>query len=76
MHKRPIICSNIGGMAEKVENNVTRLHFRVRNQISLARTMKKACSEVGLWKRLTQNITPRLSIEKSAQQHINLYDKL
>ncbi len=76
MHKRPIICSDIGGMAEKVENNITGLHFRVSNQISLARTMKKACSEVGLWERLAQNIAPRLSIEKSAQQHINLYDKL
>ena len=73
MHKRPIICSNIGGMAEKVENNVTGLHFRVRNQISLAKTMEKACSEVGLWERLAQNIEPRLSIEESAQKHVLLY---
>ena len=74
MHKRPIICSNIGGMAEKVENNVTGLHFRVRNQISLAKTMKESCSEVGLWEKLVNNIEPRLSIEASACQHIQLYE--
>ena len=76
MHKRPIICSDIGGMAEKVDNNVTGLHFKVRNQISLSEKIKQACLEDGLWTRLMQNIEPRLSIEDCAYQHINLYDKV
>ncbi|WP_019505360.1 glycosyltransferase family 4 protein [Pleurocapsa sp. PCC 7319] len=73
MHKRPIICSNIGGMAEKVENNVTGLHFRVRNADSLAQVIKKSCSNANLWQKLVNSITPRLSIENSAKQHANLY---
>ncbi len=76
MHKRPIICSDIGGIAEKVENNVTGLHFKVRNQISLTKSMKKACLEFGLWQILVNNIGPRLSIEKSAINHVGLYDAL
>ena len=76
MHKRPIICSDIGGMAEKIENSITGLHFKVRNQISLAKSMKKACLEDSLWQRLVNNIGSRLSIEESAKQHVVLYDKI
>lgn len=76
MHKRPIIASNIGGMAEKVENGVTGLHFRVRDYISLAETIKKACSNPELWENLMHNIKPRLSIEACAKKHIELYDNL
>jgi len=76
MHKRPIICSNIGGMAEKVENNVTGLHFRVRNSLSLAKTIQNASSNPEKWEQLVGNIGPRLSIEESALKHTNLYEKI
>lgn len=76
MHKRPIICSDIGGMAEKIENSITGLHFKVRNQISLAKSMKKACLKDSLWQRLVNNIKPRLSIEESAQNHVFLYKNI
>ena len=76
MHKRPIICSDIGGMEEKVDNNVTGLHFKVKNQISLAEKIKQACFEDELWERLVQNIGPRLSIEDSAKKHVIEYCKL
>lgn len=76
MHKRPIISSDIGGMAEKVENNVTGLHFKVRNAISLAATMKKACLETDLWEKLVANIGPRLSIEDCAKKYVSIYESL
>lgn len=74
MHKRPIICSDIGGMAEKVEDKVTGLHFKVRNASSLAKTMEKAIANAPLWSNLVDNIEPRLSIEQSAMQHIEVYE--
>ena len=74
MHKRPIICSNIGGMAEKVEDRVTGLHFKVRNAASLAKTMKTAIDDDWLWFNLVNNIEPRLSIAQSALQHIEVYE--
>jgi glycosyltransferase involved in cell wall biosynthesis len=76
MHKRPIICSDIGGMAEKVTDQVTGLHFKVRNAVSLAKTINQACLDESIWSKLVNNITPRLSIEKSAKQHTNLYSSL
>jgi glycosyltransferase involved in cell wall biosynthesis len=76
MHKRPIICSNIGGMAEKVEDQVTGLHFRVGNAVSLAKTMQKASSDAELWQQLVNHIKPRLSIEDCLRYHTRLYDHL
>ena len=76
MHKRPIICSNIGGMAEKVEDQVTGLHFRVGNAVSLAKTMQKASADGELWKRLVSQIQPRLSIEDCSMCYTRLYDQL
>ena len=76
MHKRPIICSNIGGMAEKVKHNVTGLHFKVKNAVSLAKTMRKATLQTELWEKLVQNIEPRLSIKQCAIEHISLYENL
>ncbi len=39
---RPVICSGIGGMAEKVTDGVNGLHFRVGDPRSLAETMRRA----------------------------------
>jgi glycosyltransferase involved in cell wall biosynthesis len=76
MHKRPIIASDIGGMAEKVEHNVTGLHFQVRNEISLARRIKEAAEDQDLWDRLMHNIAPRLSLEACAEEHYKIYEQL
>ena len=35
-HRRPIICSDVGGMAEKVSDGVDGMHFRVGDAYSLA----------------------------------------
>ncbi len=46
---RPVICSDIGGMAEKVDDGVNGLHFRAGDPTSLARTITRAAEEPGLW---------------------------
>ncbi|ELS03710.1 glycosyltransferase [Xenococcus sp. PCC 7305] len=75
MHKRPIICSDIGGMAEKVAHNINGLHFKARDAISLADTIKESASNRKLWDKLVKNIQPRLSIEESALEHTRIYDQ-
>jgi glycosyltransferase involved in cell wall biosynthesis len=50
---RPVICSDIGGMAEKVTHGVNGLHFRVGNPASLAATILEAVSSPGLWEQLS-----------------------
>jgi glycosyltransferase involved in cell wall biosynthesis len=52
MFGRPVICSNVGGMAERVHDEVDGLHFQVGDARALAETMRRACTEEGLWDRL------------------------
>src|SRR5207244_2552263 len=54
---RPVICSGIGGMAEKVADGVNGLHFRVGDPVSLAGTIRKAV-EPGTWEKLSGNFPP------------------
>jgi glycosyltransferase involved in cell wall biosynthesis len=43
---RPLICTGIGGMAEKVPNRRSGLHFRLGDAADLARVMSEAADEV------------------------------
>ncbi len=43
---RPVICTGIGGMAEKVPNRRAGLHFRAGDATDLARAMGEAADEV------------------------------
>jgi glycosyltransferase involved in cell wall biosynthesis len=53
MFKRPVICSNVGGMAERIQHDVNGLHFQVADPRSLAAAMHRACTESGLWQKLS-----------------------
>ncbi len=55
MYGRPVICSDIGGMAEKVTDGVDGLHFRRADPESLAEVMQRAVTTEGLWERLRAN---------------------
>ncbi len=52
MFGRPVICSNVGGMAERVRHEVDGLHFQIADPRALAATIRRASSEAGLWERL------------------------
>lgn len=75
-HKRPVICSNIGGMAELVTDGVNGLHVRAGDVASLTRTLRRAAEEDSLWQRLVAGIpeVPRMS--DTAKRHIQLYTEL
>src|SRR5438874_1108708 len=52
MFKKPVICSNVGAMADRVRDEKDGLQFEMGDPAGLARTIKRAASEPGLWKRL------------------------
>jgi glycosyltransferase involved in cell wall biosynthesis len=56
LHRRPVICADIGGMAEKVVDGVSGLHFRARDAASLARTLRRAVTKPELWQALQAGI--------------------
>ena len=76
MHGRPVICSGIGGMAEKVTDEVNGLHFHVGDPQSLAATIERATSEPGLWERLRAGIPPVYTVERHAASLTALYREL
>jgi glycosyltransferase involved in cell wall biosynthesis len=70
---RPVICSDIGGMAEKVTDGVNGLHFRVGDPISLAQTIETAVSTPALWSRLRSRINPPYSMDDHTAELTRLY---
>ncbi len=73
LHRRPVICADIGGMAEMVRDGVDGLHFPVGDPAALADTLKRATEEPGLWQRLVDAIAPPPSMEDAADAHEALY---
>lgn len=75
-HRRPILCSNIGGMAEKVSDGVNGLHFRVGDPVSLAETIRRGITTPGLWQSLQKGIPEVYKIEDSVQTLSSIYHSL
>jgi len=75
-HRRPVICSDIGGMAERVRAGVEGIHFRAGDAASLADALRRAATEEGLWDELVGRIEPVRTIAQSARDHALLYGKL
>jgi glycosyltransferase involved in cell wall biosynthesis len=75
-HGRPVITSDIGGMAEKVRDRVDGLHFRAGSAESLADSLISALRDQGLWERLRARIRRPLSADEAAAQHRGLYARL
>jgi glycosyltransferase involved in cell wall biosynthesis len=73
---RPVIASNIGGMAEMVRDGVDGLHARPGDPRQLAQVMRRAASEDGLWQRLVDGIDPPPGMDDCAQAHLALFDQL
>jgi glycosyltransferase involved in cell wall biosynthesis len=66
--RRPVVCSDVGGMAEKVRDGVDGLHFRVGDADSLAETMRRAVDTPGLW----QSLRERAPETPSMAQHVEV----
>jgi glycosyltransferase involved in cell wall biosynthesis len=73
---RPVICSDIGGMAEKVTDGVNGLHFRVADPVSLARTIHRAAGSPDLWQTLHDGIPKVHTMEDHVATLEELYVRL
>jgi glycosyltransferase involved in cell wall biosynthesis len=76
MHGRPVICSGIGGMAEKVEHYVNGLHFHVGQPELLAQTIHSAVHTPGLWERLRDGIPEIYPMDEHVRNLTRLYGDL
>jgi len=76
MHGRPVICSDIGGMAEKVTHGVNGLHFRVGDPESLALTIRQATDTHGLWEKLRYGIPQIYPMDDHIRELTGIYRTL
>ena len=73
MFGRPVICSDVGALAERVRHGVNGLLFNVGDARALADTMRRACTERSLWPSLAANIAPPSSDRAMASAFLDLY---
>ncbi len=73
MHGRPVICSNVGGMAERVIDEKNGLHFAVGDARSLAEVIRRAATEEGLWSRVAAGVKPPAPRSTMVSKFLTLY---
>jgi glycosyltransferase involved in cell wall biosynthesis len=76
LHRRPVICSDIGGMAEAVEDGVNGLHFHVGDANDLALTIERAATTAGLWDTLRSGIGDVYTMDDHLETLGDMYDRL
>jgi glycosyltransferase involved in cell wall biosynthesis len=74
-HRRPVICSSIGGMAEAVRDRVDGLWFNVSDPRHLADKMEEAL-DPELWAQLVAGVRTPRRISEAADEHLALYRKI
>ncbi|UDM53337.1 glycosyltransferase family 4 protein [Cupriavidus sp. MP-37] len=69
---RPLVVSDIGGMQEKVRDNIDGLHVAVGNVLAWASKLQSACATTETWDRLKSQIKPPMSFAQCADVHLSL----
>ena len=72
---RPVICSNVGGMAEKVKVGIGGLHFRVASPSDLASQLEQAATHPQLWETLCSTVPAPLLIDETVDRLLAEYVK-
>lgn len=70
---RPVICSDVGGMAEHVRHGVDGLHFPVGDAAGLAAAIRRACGNQELWARLRGGIRPVRTLDEHREDVLAVY---
>lgn len=73
MFGKPVICSNVGAMAERVHDEVGGLLFEMGDPVALAAVMRRACTEEGLWQRLHDSLPEPPPRAAMAAGYLRLY---
>ena len=69
---RPVVGSDIGGMAEKITDGVDGVHVPARNARAWGETLLQLSSYKDEWTRLRDGITQPLTYDQCAEAHMKL----
>jgi glycosyltransferase involved in cell wall biosynthesis len=75
-NRRPVICSDIGGMAEKVTHDLNGLQFPVGDPLALAAVLASATSDRARWNRFRTGIPVVHSMHDHLRTLLGWYEEL
>jgi glycosyltransferase involved in cell wall biosynthesis len=73
---RPVICSDIGALAEKVRDGVDGLQFRAGSAHALAGALDTAVRRPDLWERLREGIPAVRTLDEHVEALTGIYRRL
>jgi glycosyltransferase involved in cell wall biosynthesis len=73
---RPVICPDIGGMAEKVHDGLTGLHYRARDPVSLSAVIESVISDNDCYDALCSQLPNAPTVQDCVASHLDLYGRL
>lgn len=76
LNRRPVVCSDIGGMAEKVRDGLDGFHFQAGNAHSLASLLKRLAAEPERLAALQGTMAAPPSLEATSRATRRLYRRL
>ena len=76
MHGRPVIASNIGGMAEKVNEGIDGRHVMVGNPLAWANMIESLAGDDAQWQKLRDGIRLAPDIDRAAAEHLAVIESV
>jgi glycosyltransferase involved in cell wall biosynthesis len=72
-NKRPVICSDIGGMAEKVRDGLDGFHFPVGNSIALASLLRELATDRTILSDLVSQMPGIPAVHSTLDAFLDIY---
>lgn len=75
-NRRPVICSDIGGMAEKIRPGQDGFHFRTGNALALATLLRTLAADPTRLAKLRKSMRHPPTPEEVVKAHVALYEEI
>jgi glycosyltransferase involved in cell wall biosynthesis len=72
-NRRPVICSDIGGMAEKIRDGIDGFHFPVGNSIALASLLRELATDRSILSDLVSQMSGVPAVHSSLAAFLDIY---
>ena len=72
-NRRPVICANIGGMAEKVRDGVDGFHFPAGNPMALASLIRRLAQDREMLTKITRSMSGTPMLVSSLEDYLAIY---
>jgi glycosyltransferase involved in cell wall biosynthesis len=72
---KPVLCSDVGGMAEAVRDDIDGLHIPVGNKSAWADMISTASGNQALWNKLKSKIPAQRTVSEAVEDYLSLYTR-